>query len=82
MKLCSNSMINVILVFVDLFVMMNIKKLTTYSLFFISFLSLLDFWRQFINVITSGDDLLIYEIGSYYIMNLLPRTTDSLTRFV
>ena len=82
MKLCSNSMINVILVFVDLFLMMNIKKLTTYSLFFISFPSLLDFWRQFINVIASHDDLLIDEIGSYYIMILLPRTTDYLTRFV
>ena len=69
MKLCSNSMINVILVFVDLFVDDEYKKVNNIFFIFISFLQLLDFWRQCINIIASDDDLLIDEIGSYYIMN-------------
>ena len=69
MKLCSNSMINVILVFVDLFVDDGYKKVNNIFFIFISFLQLLDFWRQSINIKTSDDNLLIDEIGSYYIMN-------------
>ena len=62
--MCSNFMINVLLVFVDVFVDNEQKsKQHMYSLFLISFLQLLDFWQQFINVIASDDDLMIDEMN-------------------
>ena len=56
-------MINVLLVIVDVFVDDEKKKKNIYSLFIISFLPLLDFLRQFINVIASDDNLLIDEVN-------------------
>ena len=55
----------------------------------ISFLPLLDFWRQFINIIAIDDDLWIDKdhylisanFNSYYAMNWSPRTTDNSTHF-